>query len=215
MDTTIGLGVDEPRRFGLMSTIETTKRSGIFPGCHEWYYCCSYLILHSGTGFHSISNELCWDGLLSHTFYTLHTLRGLSFVANWSGLIPLELYCSRNLSWCHLISLLRIHFRYFSAVLFNSGFTFGLDLLLDSRLDEFCSSNLSFRLFGNILADELTLGVLSTLVPLLVPVPVMLLGLFTSGIQALVFSTLTGAYCGEAIEAALQVKAKWIPGNPG
>jgi F-type H+-transporting ATPase subunit a len=60
--------------------------------------------------------------------------------------------------------------------------------------------SLSFRLFGNILADELVVGVLVSLVPLIVPIPVMLLGVFTSAIQALVFSTLAGAYIGEALE---------------
>nr|YP_009646390.1 CF0 subunit IV of ATP synthase [Chloroparvula japonica]QBX98102.1 CF0 subunit IV of ATP synthase [Chloroparvula japonica] len=60
--------------------------------------------------------------------------------------------------------------------------------------------SLSFRLFGNILADELVVGVLVALVPLFVPVPLMLLGLFTSAIQALVFATLAGAYIGEALE---------------
>ncbi len=60
--------------------------------------------------------------------------------------------------------------------------------------------SLSFRLFGNILADELVIGVLLTLVPLVIPIPIMLLGLFTSAIQALVFATLAGAYIGEALE---------------
>jgi F-type H+-transporting ATPase subunit a len=60
--------------------------------------------------------------------------------------------------------------------------------------------SLSFRLFGNILADELVVGVLVALVPLIVPIPLMLLGLFTSAIQALVFATLAGAYIGEAVE---------------
>lgn len=60
--------------------------------------------------------------------------------------------------------------------------------------------SLSFRLFGNILADELVVGVLIALVPLVVPIPLMLLGLFTSAIQALVFATLAGAYIGEAVE---------------
>ena len=60
--------------------------------------------------------------------------------------------------------------------------------------------SLSFRLFGNVLADELVVAVLVTLVPLVVPIPLILLGLFTSAIQALVFSTLAGAYIGEAIE---------------
>ena len=60
--------------------------------------------------------------------------------------------------------------------------------------------SLSFRLFGNILADELVVGVLVLLVPFIVPIPVMLLGLFTSAIQALVFATLAAVYIGEAIE---------------
>jgi F-type H+-transporting ATPase subunit a len=60
--------------------------------------------------------------------------------------------------------------------------------------------SLSFRLFGNILADELVVGVLVSLVPLVVPIPLMLLGLFTSAIQALVFATLAGAYIGESLE---------------
>ena len=60
--------------------------------------------------------------------------------------------------------------------------------------------SLSFRLFGNILADELAVGVLVLLVPLIVPLPLMFLGLFTSAIQALIFATLAAAYIGEAME---------------
>lgn len=60
--------------------------------------------------------------------------------------------------------------------------------------------SLSFRLFGNILADELVVAVLVFLIPLFVPLPLMALGLFTSAIQALVFATLAAAYIHEAIE---------------
>jgi F-type H+-transporting ATPase subunit a len=60
--------------------------------------------------------------------------------------------------------------------------------------------SLSFRLFGNILADELVVGVLVFLVPLVLPIPVMFLGLFTSAIQALIFATLAAYYIGEAVE---------------
>ncbi|MFE1745132.1 F0F1 ATP synthase subunit A [Coleofasciculus sp. H7-2] len=60
--------------------------------------------------------------------------------------------------------------------------------------------SLSFRLFGNILADELVVAVLVLLVPLFIPLPVMALGLFTSAIQALVFATLAAAYIHEAME---------------
>ena len=60
--------------------------------------------------------------------------------------------------------------------------------------------SLSFRLFGNVLADELVVSVFTLLVPLLIPLPVMILGLFASSIQALIFSTLSAAYIGEALE---------------
>ncbi|KAL4179202.1 hypothetical protein AMTRI_Chr13g86140 [Amborella trichopoda] len=60
--------------------------------------------------------------------------------------------------------------------------------------------SLSFRLFGNILADELVVVLLVSLVPSLVSIPVMFLGLFTSSIQPLIFATLTMAYIGESIE---------------
>ena len=60
--------------------------------------------------------------------------------------------------------------------------------------------SLSFRLFGNILADELVVAVLVSLGPLVIPIPLMFLGLFTSAIQALIFATLAGAYIGEAVE---------------
>ena len=60
--------------------------------------------------------------------------------------------------------------------------------------------SLSFRLFGNILADEIVVSVLCLLVPLFIPLPVMVLGIFASSVQALVFSTLSAAYIAESVE---------------
>ena len=60
--------------------------------------------------------------------------------------------------------------------------------------------SLSFRLFGNILADELTVSVLTILVPLIIPLPIMGLGVFASSVQALIFSTLAAAYIAETSE---------------
>jgi len=60
--------------------------------------------------------------------------------------------------------------------------------------------SLSFRLFGNVLADELTITVLTTLVPLVIPLPIMALGIFAGSVQALIFSTLAAAYIAEALE---------------
>ena len=74
-------------------------------------------------------------------------------------------------------------------------------LLPINILEDFAKPlSLSFRLFGNILADELVVSVLVSLVPLVIPIPIMLLGLFTSAVQALVFATLAGAYIGESLE---------------
>ncbi|KAD2804362.1 hypothetical protein E3N88_37739 [Mikania micrantha] len=76
-----------------------------------------------------------------------------------------------------------------------------LILLPINILEDFTKPlSLSFRLFGNILADELVVVVLVSLVPSVVPIPVMFLRLFTSGIQALIFATLAAAYIGESME---------------
>ena len=60
--------------------------------------------------------------------------------------------------------------------------------------------SLNFRLFGNVVADELTITVICSLVPLFIPLPIMMLGLFASSLQALIFATLAAAYIGEVIE---------------
>jgi F-type H+-transporting ATPase subunit a len=60
--------------------------------------------------------------------------------------------------------------------------------------------SLSFRLFGNVLADEIVVSVLCLLVPLLLPLPAMLLGFFSGSVQALVFATLVGVYIWESID---------------
>jgi len=60
--------------------------------------------------------------------------------------------------------------------------------------------SLSFRLFGNVLADEITVAVLTSLVPLIIPLPIMFLGIFAGSVQALIFSTLAAAYIAEALE---------------
>nr|BBC77549.1 ATP synthase CF0 A chain subunit IV [Nitzschia sp. PL1-4] len=59
--------------------------------------------------------------------------------------------------------------------------------------------SLSFRLFGNVIADELTISVLTSLIPLFIPLPIMLLGIFTGFIQALIFVTLATSYISEAV----------------
>ena len=102
---------------------------------------------------------------------------------------------------------LLVSLSYFYAGLSNKGWRFRILCTPNSDHASFQNSRglyetfvLSFRLFGNILADELVVGVLVFLVPLILPIPVMFLGLFTSAIQALISATLAAYYIGEAVE---------------
>lgn len=139
------------------------------------------------------------------------------FVSNWSGaLIPWrliripgsELAAPTNDINTTVALALLTSLAYFYAGFKKRGlgyFTKYIEptpiLLPIAVLEDFTKPlSLSFRLFGNILADELVVAVLVLLVPLFVPLPVMALGLFTSAIQALVFSTLAAAYIHEALE---------------
>jgi F-type H+-transporting ATPase subunit a len=139
------------------------------------------------------------------------------FVSNWLGaLIPWKLIklpegelaaptgdLNTTVGLALLVSVLyfwaglsRRGLGYFSRYIEGSPFLLPIWVLEDFTRP----LSLSFRLFGNILADELVVGVFVLLIPLFVPLPVMALGLFTSAIQALIFSTLAAAYIGEAME---------------
>jgi len=62
--------------------------------------------------------------------------------------------------------------------------------------------SLSFRLFGNIMGEDLAIVILTILVPYLVPLPMMVLQVFTSFIQTLVFIMLTMMYIVGSLEEA-------------
>ena len=139
------------------------------------------------------------------------------FVSNWSGaLIPWgvielpsgELAAPTNDINTTVAFALLTSLAYFYAGLSKKGlgyfgnYVHPVAFLLPIKvLEDFTKPlSLSFRLFGNILADELVVAVLVLLVPILIPLPIMALGLLTSAVQALVFATLAGAYIHEAIE---------------
>jgi len=139
------------------------------------------------------------------------------FVSNWSGaLVPWRIFelpngelgaPTNDINTTVALALLT-SVAYFYAGLTKKGLNyFGRYiqptpiLFPINVLEDFTKPlSLSFRLFGNILADELVVAVLITLVPLVIPIPLIFLGLFTSAIQALIFATLAGAYIGEALE---------------
>jgi F-type H+-transporting ATPase subunit a len=59
--------------------------------------------------------------------------------------------------------------------------------------------SLSLRLFGNIFGEELVILVLFSIIPFLVPLPMMLLGLVTGALQAFIFMLLSIIYLQGAV----------------
>ena len=159
---------------------------------------------------------------LGESFYRewipfIGTLFLFIFGCNWAGaVIPWKLIAlpegelaapTNDINTTVALALLT-SFSYFYAGLSKKGLGYfkryiePIPLLLPINiLEDFTKPlSLSFRLFGNVLADELTISVLTSLVPLVIPLPIMLLGLFAGSVQALIFSTLAAAYIAEALE---------------
>jgi F-type H+-transporting ATPase subunit a len=61
--------------------------------------------------------------------------------------------------------------------------------------------SLTFRLFGNILGEEIIISILFVVMPLFAPVPMMLFSIFTGLLQAYIFVLLTCVYIGGAVRA--------------
>ena len=162
------------------------------------------------------------EGQLGESFYKdwvpfIATLFFFIFVSNWAGaifpwkLIELpegELAAPTNDINTTVALALLTSFAYFYAGLNKKGLGYfkryiePIPILLPINiLEDFTKPlSLSFRLFGNVLADELTISVLTSLVPLIIPLPIMGLGIFAGSVQALIFSTLAAAYIAEALE---------------
>ena len=159
---------------------------------------------------------------LGESFYRpwvpfISTLFLFIFGCNWAGaLIPWKIIelpegelaaPTNDINTTAALALLT-SFAYFYAGLSKKGLGYfkryiePIPLLLPINIIEDFTKplSLSFRLFGNVLADELTISVLTSLVPLIVPLPIMVLGIFAGSVQALIFSTLAAAYIAEALE---------------
>jgi F-type H+-transporting ATPase subunit a len=69
-------------------------------------------------------------------------------------------------------------------------------------LAEFTRSfSLAMRLFGNVMSDELVLGIILALAGLFVPIPFMAFGILVGIVQAYIFSVLAAVYIGGGIGA--------------
>jgi F-type H+-transporting ATPase subunit a len=59
--------------------------------------------------------------------------------------------------------------------------------------------SLSLRLFGNIFGEELVILILGSIIPFIIPLPMMFLGLITGGLQAFIFVLLSIIYLQAAV----------------
>ncbi len=91
------------------------------------------------------------------------------------------------------------YFKHFAGLpgvpLFIAPIMFPIEII--SHLSRVLS--LSLRLFGNIFGEELVILILFSIVPLLVPLPMMFLGIITGTLQALIFVMLTTIYLSGAV----------------
>jgi len=68
--------------------------------------------------------------------------------------------------------------------------------------------SLAVRLFGNVLSTELIVAVVFMLIPLIVPLPVIGLNIFTGLLQAYIFTALAAVYISTALEENEEEKTK-------
>ncbi|HLT35400.1 MAG TPA: F0F1 ATP synthase subunit A, partial [Enhygromyxa sp.] len=66
---------------------------------------------------------------------------------------------------------------------------------------------LAVRLFGNVMSGQMVGGILLLVAGLLIPIPLVMLGLLTGAIQAYIFGILAAVY----IAAAVQVREHQPP----
>jgi len=122
--------------------------------------------------------------------------------ANWLGLLPGFVAPTRDLSvtvglalllliWIHAYAIRKMGWKKYPA-----WWMFPLNLM--EHITRLLS--LSVRLYGNVSGEHLAVAVISLLVPLIAPIPLLGLSMFTGFIQAYIFMTLGMAYTAEFLE---------------
>ncbi len=137
---------------------------------------------------------------------------GLFILAcNWIGLVPYFASPTVNLNFtlgCAIVAFLYYNYQGIRAQGAGPYFKHFLGplpvlapLMLPIEIISHFSRivSLSLRLFGNIFGEELVIAALAFMVAFLVPVPMMMFGVFGGMLQAFVFIMLTMVYLGGAV----------------
>jgi F-type H+-transporting ATPase subunit a len=73
--------------------------------------------------------------------------------------------------------------------------------------------SLSLRLFGNVFGEEMVVLILASLIPFLIPLPMILLGVITGALQAFIFALLTTIYLSAAVHVEHHDAHEHDPGD--
>jgi F-type H+-transporting ATPase subunit a len=139
---------------------------------------------------------------------------GFILVANYIGLVPGFMAPTSNINvpvGCAVTAWVYYHLAgirakglggYLKHFVVHPGIPIGISLMMLpieilSHLSRVLS--LSLRLFGNVFGEELVILILGLMVPYFLPLPMMLLGLVTGGLQAYIFALLTTIYLQGAV----------------
>jgi F-type H+-transporting ATPase subunit a len=128
-------------------------------------------------------------------------------VANLSGILPLMFTPTRDintplaLALVVLVAVFVFTIRAKGLVGFVKSF---LSPLLPLDLIGYVSRTISLtlRLFGNVIGNEIVVGVLFTLIPVGIPLIMVAIGSITALLQAYVFTVLASSYIGSSLESA-------------
>lgn len=163
------------------------------------------------------------EGVMGHkankVFFPLIGTLGLYiFICNFMGLIPgfesptSNINVTASMAICVFLSThylgIRIHgLRYITHFFGPVRSIPAIPLMLIMFLIEIISHlarpvTLSVRLFGNMMSKHMILLILAVLAPLIIPTPILALGVLVSVVQAFVFIILSSIYLGMAAEEA-------------
>lgn len=134
-------------------------------------------------------------------------------ISNWLGLVPGFLAPTSNLNSTiapaivvfltyQIIGIRKHGFHYIKHFMGPVAFLAPLMLIIEFIGHLARPLSLSMRLFGNVFGEELVIVILFVLVPFLIPLPMVMLGLFTGALQAYVFMMLSMIYISGALEEA-------------
>ena len=147
-------------------------------------------------------------------FPLIFTLFIYILLMNWLGMIPGMFSPTANINtplsmalvvfiMTHIVGVKEHGFKYIKH--FMGPVAALAPLMVPIEIIGHCARvlSLTFRLFGNILGEDLVVAILFFLAGMyLAPLPMMFLGIFTCFVQAFIFSLLTMLYISAAIEEA-------------